>query len=132
MPMRKATSMGTVQTPSKFGVTVHIYVTLLITSGVPSVVTTESTTGITVADTGTGLYTVTFDGGGAARCVHANGCVEGPDSSPTGGLIVAYSNLVLSTTTNSSCIIQCVSTGSTLADPETLSKVRFKLELAEL
>jgi hypothetical protein len=117
--------------PVKFGRIATVYVTLLITAGVPSVVTAESTAGISVADTAAGRYTVTFDGTDGRRLAWAGGSVQTIDATPTGGMIVGFTAFTLDGA-DSSVEIQCISTGSTLADPETLSKVRFKMEIATL
>lgn len=119
-----------IHTPTKFGPVARLHISLLITAGVPSVVEAESSDQVTgVTDNGAGQYEVAFDGTGAKRCVGSSGSVESADASPTGGLIVSHTALTLNGT-SSTVEIQCVSTGSTLADPETLSTVRYTLELA--
>lgn len=122
------TQPAAIQTPAKFRVMPRIYITLLITAGVPSIVAAESTDGLTVADTNTGRYTVSgLNSASAERCVGADGCVQGPTGSgvqaaPT----VGFCNLDLSAGT----VEVNTYAGATLTDPTTLSKVRLVLELA--
>jgi hypothetical protein len=130
MGIKDGTQALGLQTPLKFGAVVRLHVCLLITSGVPSVVEEESSDQVaSVDDTAAGVWTVHFDGTGAKRCVGGGGCVEAIDATPTGGLILAHTGLDLDGS-DSTFVILAVSTGSTLADPETLSKVHYTLELA--
>lgn len=114
------------QSPARFRIVRHVYITLLITSGVPSVVAAESDEGLDVADTGTGRYTVSnLPVAGAQRLVHSSGGIESPGTTYAAAS-VGHNALSLSDGT----IELNVLNGTTLTDPTTLSKVRYKLEVA--
>lgn len=124
--MLRSTSPALQQDPVKFVRIRNVYISLLITAGVPSVVAAESDDGLEVADTGTGRYTVSnLPSAGAERCVANGGAIEGP-SSTFAASAVCHNALDLEAGTIEINTLQ----GTTLADPTTLSKVRYKLELA--
>lgn len=120
------TAPVSIQAPARFGVTIKVVTTLLITAGVPSVVAEESSDCIlSVTDVGVGRYGITADLAGCVRCVGSYGSIESPANTYAASA-VAHSALSQSAGTFEINTIQ----GTTLADPTTLSKVRYTLEFS--
>lgn len=114
------------QSPVRFRNIRHVYVTLLITAGSPAVVVAESEEKITVTDSGAGRYTIgNLPTKGASRCVAGGGTIESP-STTYAAASVAHTALSIANGTVEINVLN----GTTLTDPTTLSKVRYKLELA--
>lgn len=124
------TAHGLVQTPVQFGMVVPVYWTVAIgATGAPTLDAANSSKGVTISRTSTGLYAVTFPLRGKG-IVFMGGSIQNDDTTPTandGRVATGAGTFNLSAGTGN--IITTTENGGTVADPTSGAILYFKLEV---